>query len=232
MKKASTTYLEAEQTTISVTVWVQKRIIHIFRVELKKKKTFLHLKGKEMFFFCKSYLISSRRMAAVLSCRLRSGMVKTQQSPRLVKQSKSTSECFTLVSAFRHEKVPKAIRRTRAPSCAVNLYFPYGFSDGSVKILNCSSEAIMTRCACVMSGSGAMAFSTSRGSGSGLFEPSRTAIEMTGARCFSWISLASWQVTESVDRFCADGTPIVNTYTVPLFVPAHRVGVVFCTGIM
>ncbi|CAG9093486.1 unnamed protein product, partial [Plutella xylostella] len=51
---------------------------------------------------------------------------------------------------------------------------------------------------------------------------------MTGARCFSWISLASWQVGDSSFRLLVLGTAIVNAYTPPLFVPAHRVGVAVC----
>ena len=42
-------------------------------------------------------------------------------------------------------KVVKPIRLMRAPSCAVNLYFPLGLSVGRRKVLNCSSEAIKTR---------------------------------------------------------------------------------------
>lgn len=80
-----------------------------------------------------------------------------------------------------------------------------------------------------MSGRGAIPRSTSKGSGRGLLEPSKTAIDMTGARCFNWTSFASWHVTSSISLFCAEGTFIVNMYTVPLFVPAHNVGVVFCT---
>lgn len=50
-----------------------------------------------------------------------------------------------------------------------------------MKILNCSSEAMITLWACVVSGNGDTPFSTSRGSGSGLLDPSRTAIPITGA---------------------------------------------------
>lgn len=76
------------------------------------------------------------------------------------------------------------------PSCAVSLYLQKGLREGSVNILNCSSEAIITLCACVVSGNGATPFSTSNGSGNGLLAPSSTAIAITGALCFSWISLA------------------------------------------
>lgn len=154
--------------------------------------------------------MSSFLMAAAFSCLLRSGMLKTRQSPKLVRQRRSTSVCLVVESGRRQEKYPNAMRLTlapenkktnatrhqkqktrRSPSCAVSLYLQYGFSDGSVKILNCSSEAMMTLCACVVSGKGATPFSTSSGSGRGLLEPSNTAMAITGALCFSWISLAS-----------------------------------------
>lgn len=40
---------------------------------------------------------------------------------------------------------------------------------------------MITLCACVVSGNGATPFSTSKGSGNGLLEPSKTAIPITGA---------------------------------------------------
>lgn len=88
--------------------------------------------------------MSSLRMVAAFSCRLRSGMVKTRQSPILVRHNKFTSECLVSESASLKENVAKDILRTLAPSCAVSLYLQYGFNDGNVNILNCSSDAIMT----------------------------------------------------------------------------------------
>lgn len=47
------------------------------------------------------------------------------------------------------ENVANAILRTRAPSCAVNLYFVTGRNCGNENTLNCSSDAIRTRCGAV-----------------------------------------------------------------------------------
>jgi len=170
-------------------------------------------------------LMSSRLTTAALSCRLSSGTLSTMQSPKLVKQTKQFSECWP--TAVVNCAIP--MRRTRAPSWAVSLYLPSGFRLGSVKILNCSSEQITTRCggSCCFE----LPFSTSYGSGSGEFVPSMIATAITGARCFSCISLPNWHDTSSSERLVPDGMFKVNIYTVPLLVPVHNVAVIIWTVI-
>jgi hypothetical protein len=77
-----------------------------------------------------SYLMSSRRITAALSCRLSSGTLNTMQSPKLVRHTKQLSECWP--PAVVNCTIP--VRRTRAPSWAVSLNLQKGFRLGSVKI--------------------------------------------------------------------------------------------------
>lgn len=68
--------------------------------------------------------MSSLLIAAALSCRFRSGMLRTTQSPILVRHKRSTSECLELSSGNVHEKVAKAILRTLAPENSGFHHYP------------------------------------------------------------------------------------------------------------
>lgn len=57
--------------------------------------------------------------------------------------------------------------------------------------LSCSSEAMRTEWALVMSGAMDKSWDASYGSGSGFPRPSSTQMDTTGALCISWISLPS-----------------------------------------
>ena len=80
-----------------------------------------------------------------------------------------------------------------------------------------------TRCGEDVSGCFTPAFSTSNGSGRGQLAPSKTEIAITGALCLSCISFPNWHLTSSSDRRFPVGTATVNTYTVPLLLPAQNV---------
>lgn len=95
--------------------------------------------------------------------------------------------------------------------------------------LNCSSEQITTLCGPTKSGLWASPASTSPGIGIGEPIPSSKMMWTTGALCFSWISLPNWQLTSTSCLLLSLGRVMVNTKTLPLFVPAQRVGVVTCS---
>ena len=146
-------------------------------------------------------------------CLRSSGKEWITKSPWLVKQVKQFSE-YPESAAETKEVNPTF--RILAPSWAVTLHFPHGFNVGNKNILNCSSEAMSTLCGASLQ------------SVKGNPLTSSTWIEITGARCFSWISLPRMQVTLSSLRFSssfdAGGMVKRNTITCPEFVPAHNVG--------
>lgn len=105
-----------------------------------------------------------------------------------------------------HENDANDILRTRAPSWAVSLYFVTGFNCGKENTLNCSSEAMRTRCGNV----------PGPDNSSGTPALSNMAMPTTGARCFNWIDLAS---TAVIIFLCSGGVSLAafdgmfNTYT-------------------
>lgn len=165
-------------------------------------------------------MASSFFMQLLSAWRLRSGREWIVRSPWFVRHTKQFSLC---AASDLDTKVVKPTLRTLDPSCAVSLYLPHGFSVGRKNVLNCSSELIITLC-------GPTAASPAAFSATGRPAASTTRMSMTGALCFSWISLPRRAATLSVRRFSPDATERRNTRICPLFVPAQSVHESVCAG--